>query len=102
MTASDAPEDKKTFENNVGKGKILVTSISSFSHNVFYPMKDEFNASSNIQFLSGNAFNFDKTNILSSGTVLTESYTKTVFFTPLQSIIQRKNNMGIVPFSSCF
>ena len=31
---------KSLFENIVGKGENDGTSISSFSHNVFYPMKD--------------------------------------------------------------
>ena len=32
---------KKAFENIVGNEKILVTSIFSYSHNVFYPAKDK-------------------------------------------------------------
>ena len=33
---------KNLFETIVGKGKILVTSIFSFSNNAFYPIKDNF------------------------------------------------------------
>ena len=33
---------KKAFENIVGKEKMLVTSIFSFFHNVFYPSQNKF------------------------------------------------------------
>ena len=36
---SNDPE-KEELENTVGKGEMLVTSIFSFSRNVFYPIKD--------------------------------------------------------------
>ena len=39
MTPFDA-STKKTFENIVGKGEIACTSNFSFSHNVFYSIKD--------------------------------------------------------------
>ena len=48
------------------KKKMLVTSIFFFSHNVFYPMKHNFNVLSNICLLSANAFNLGKPEILSS------------------------------------
>ena len=48
---------------------MLVTSIFFFSHNVFYPMKHNFNVLSYIEFnlSSSNAFNLGKPKILSSG-----------------------------------
>ena len=55
-------------ENIVGKGKMLVTSIFSFFHNVSYPFPNVFYSSENkfqffsIKFIlsSANAFNFDQ------------------------------------------
>ena len=44
------PEKNKAFENIVGKEKTLVTSIFSFSHNVFYPIREKNQNFSNIQF----------------------------------------------------
>ena len=39
MTPFDVPR-KEAFENIVGKGEIACTSNFSFSHNVFYSVKD--------------------------------------------------------------
>ena len=41
---------KKAFENIVGKGKMLLTSIISFSHNVFYPVEGKEHHLSHIAF----------------------------------------------------
>ena len=38
---------KKSFENIVEKEKMLVTSIISFSNDVFFPIKDQYNHFSN-------------------------------------------------------
>ena len=41
MTTLNTPRKKKPLENIVEKKeKMLVTSIFSFSHNVFYPIKE--------------------------------------------------------------
>ena len=48
---SDTPEEKQPSENIVGKEKMVVTSIFSFSHNVFYRMKDKVNVLSLISSL---------------------------------------------------
>ena len=40
MTPFDVSGKEAFFENIVGKEKMLVTSIFSFSHNVFYSIKD--------------------------------------------------------------
>ena len=42
----------KVFKSIVEKEEMLVTSISSFSQNVFYPMKDTYFVSSKIYLLS--------------------------------------------------
>ena len=47
------------------KEKMLVTSIFSFSHNVFYPSQDKFQFLSLFFLSSANAFNLDLTKILS-------------------------------------
>ena len=39
---------------------MLVTSIFSFSHNVFNPQKDIFNVFSSLELSFPNAFNLDK------------------------------------------
>ena len=46
------------------KVKMLVTSISSFSHNVFYPIQNNFHFSVTLILLSANAFNLDQSKIL--------------------------------------
>ena len=46
---------------------MLVTSIFSFTHNVFYPLKTNFNFSVTFILSSANAFNLDLTKILSFG-----------------------------------
>ena len=44
MTTIDTHDSGETYINFVGKKKnMLVTSIYSFSHNVFYPLKDKCN-----------------------------------------------------------
>ena len=48
MTTFDALEETNLLKTAWKKKKMLVTSIFSFSHNVFYPMKDKFNVMSNI------------------------------------------------------
>ena len=42
---------KKSSENIVGKGKMLVTNIFFFSHNAFYPIEDKYNDFSNNKFV---------------------------------------------------
>ena len=42
---------KGPFENIEGKEKMLVTSIFSYSHNVFYPSKNIFQLSNHIYFI---------------------------------------------------
>ena len=49
------------------KEKMLVTSIFSFSHNVFYHSPTKFQFSVTFNLSSANAFNLDKAKILSSG-----------------------------------
>ena len=49
------------------KMKMLVSSIFFFSHNVFYPMKDNFNVLSNILFVVCKCFQFGKPKVLSTG-----------------------------------
>ena len=48
MTTSDAPEEKSLLKTLWKKEKMLVTSIFSFPHNVFYPINDKFYVLSNI------------------------------------------------------
>ena len=47
--------------------KMLVTTISSFSHNVFYPSQIKINFSVAFNLSSANAFNLDQSKILSFG-----------------------------------
>ena len=64
---------KRSFENIVGKEKMLVTSIFSFSHNVFYPSQKEFLLESWVFFLlSANAFYLDQPKYLLFGKGLSE------------------------------
>ena len=51
---------KKAFENIVGREKMLVTSIFSFSYNVFYLIKDKNFHCSNIEFVICKCFQFAK------------------------------------------
>ena len=46
---------------------MLVTSIFSFSQNVFYPSQNKFHFSVTFFFSSANAFNLDQSKILSFG-----------------------------------
>ena len=45
-------------ENNVGKGENADSQLSSFLHNVFYSIKDEFNVLSYIWFVACKCFQF--------------------------------------------
>ena len=45
------------------KEKMLVTSIFSFSHNIFYSIKGKNQFFSHIQYVIYNSFNLDKSNI---------------------------------------
>ena len=49
------------------KDKMLVTSIFSFSHNVFFPIKSRNDHLRNILCVVRNAFNLDRAKILSFG-----------------------------------
>ena len=62
------------------KEKMLVTSIFSFSHNVFYPSKTNFNFSATFNLSSANAFNLDQSKNLSFGKELTLSQTSPGFY----------------------
>ena len=68
----------KPFENTVGKGKMLVTSIFSFSLNVFYPIKNR-NYFTNISFVVCKWFEFGQVRELSFGKELTLSQTSLDF-----------------------
>ena len=59
--------EKKPFENIVGKGENAETSIFSFSHNVFYPIRERNHHFSNINLSSANAFNMDLSENLLGG-----------------------------------
>ena len=48
----------KSFENIVGKGEMLVTSIFSFSHNAFFPFQNKFQFFSQIEFVIRKWFQF--------------------------------------------
>ena len=49
---------------------MLVTSIFSFSHHVFYPSQTTFNFSGTIILLSANAFNLNLSKLVSFGELL--------------------------------
>ena len=58
---TDIPAERLMFFKTLWeKEKMLVTSIFSFSHNVFKLIKDESHPCSSINFVSANAFNFSK------------------------------------------
>ena len=63
---------KKAFENIVGKKKMLVTSIFSFSHSVFFLSQANFNFSVTFILSSANAFNLDQFKNLLFGKELKE------------------------------
>ena len=67
MTPFDAPGKHALLKTLWEKKKMLVTSIFFFSHNVFYPMKDNFHVLNNIKFVVCKCFNLSKPKILSSG-----------------------------------
>ena len=83
MVTLDAPNEfmsllKTLWEND----KMLVTSIFSFSCNVFYPINDKSNVEIYVKFLSSaNAFNSDKAKILSSGKPLNTRANNKVLYT---------------------
>ena len=54
---------------------MLVTSIFSFSHNVFYPFQNEFHFFSHIFFVVCKSFNLDQSKILSFGKELNQGKT---------------------------
>ena len=60
---------KTAFENIVGKGEMLMTSIFSFSHNVSYPSKTRFHFLGYLYLFCHlqTAFNLDKSKILAFG-----------------------------------
>ena len=49
----------------------MLTSIFSFSHNLFYPSQNKFQFSATFILLSANAYNLDQSKILSFGRELT-------------------------------
>ena len=51
----------------MGKGENAGFQLFSFSHNVFYPSKNNFNSSVSFILSSANAFNLDQFRILSFG-----------------------------------
>ena len=60
------PKDKKFLTTSWEKEKMLVTSIFSFSHNIFYLFQNKFHFFESNSFLSSaNAFNWDQSKILS-------------------------------------
>ena len=61
------PYKKKAFENIVGKGEILVTSIFNFSHNVFYLFHNKLLFWVALILSSAHAFNLVGSKILSFG-----------------------------------
>ena len=50
--------NQRAFENIGEKEKMLVTSIFSFFHNVFYPLKERNHHFSDIKFVVCNCFQF--------------------------------------------
>ena len=59
---------KKPFENIVGKGEMLLTSIFSISHNVFSTLPEaNFSCSVTLNMSSANALNLDQSKNLSFG-----------------------------------
>ena len=54
------PLSKKLLKTLLEKEKILVTSIFSFSHDDFNPIKDKFQVWESLNLSSVNAFNLDK------------------------------------------
>ena len=56
MTTFDDTEEKEFLKTSWGKEKMLVTSIFSFPHHVFYPVKDK--CLSNVWFVVCKYFQF--------------------------------------------
>ena len=56
---------KKSFENNVEKGEMLVISIFSIFHYIFCPIKDKFGNLAKIEMSSANVFSLDNTAFMS-------------------------------------
>ena len=59
--------ERSLFKTLWEKEKLLVTSIFSFSHNVFYSIKDRNDRLCSFILSSANAFNSDKDQIMLSG-----------------------------------
>ena len=72
------------FENIVGKGENA--SIFSFSHNVFYPIKDKFPFLSHTYFVVCSCFHLVKSEILSFGKELNWLYPQYGIFDKFYSL----------------
>ena len=71
------------------KEKMPVTSIFSFSNNVFYPCKTNVTFSAKFNLLSANAFNLDQSKNLSFGKELMTLEKK-----PFENIVGKRENAG--------
>ena len=81
LTFND-PQERRLLKTLWDKEKMLVTSIFSFSHNIFYISKTEIIILATFILLSANAFNLVTSKILSFGRV-----NKHILFTKLCSSI---------------
>ena len=70
---------KKSFKTLWEKEKMLVTSIFSFSHNVFYPYRNKLQILVTFMVKSANAFNLDKANFLGFGKGLRLVQVKSIY-----------------------
>ena len=79
---------------------MLVTSIFSFSHNVFNPIRDKNHHSSCIILLSANAFNFDQSKILSLGKELIQQQKKLAYENIVAKILREMLVASILTISN--
>ena len=84
---------------------MLVTSIFSFSHNVFYPSKDKFYIYSTLKLSSSNAVTLDKSKILSYINPLPHNHDLTTLRKkPFENVGKGENasNQHFLPFPTMF
>ena len=98
---------KVAFENNVGKGVNAGTSILSFSYNVLYPSKKNFQFYFELKFIlsSENAFNLDTSKCLLVDIELTISQTSLGIYKSIENTLGKgeiARNEQFLLFPQCF
>ena len=84
------PQERRLLKTLLKKEKMLVTSIFSFSHNVFYPIEDRNLHLSYNYFVICKCFQFDLVQILLFGLELTISQTSPGFYVSALQVFRKQ------------